>query len=96
MSKDPDYWEHQLRRAGLSARRDEEWRNVRQVSLQAMPFHDQSLAHRDRYCWDQESNGLDGLKSAIPADIRSVAEMDHCRRTRKEQQKLDEWSRMLG
>ena len=91
MSKAPDDWEGQLKAAGLAARRDEEWRNLRRVALQAMAFHDSSLAHHDRYSWEDAEDPFEQLKAAAPPDIRRIAELDHRRRTRKEQERLTRW-----
>lgn|GEM_PF-5062201 len=96
MSKDRDHWEQQLKAAGLSARRDEDWRNYPRVSLEAMKFHGLSVAHYDRYSWECEEDPFEELKAAIPPQIRRIAEMDHRRRTRKEQEKLKRWVKDVG
>jgi hypothetical protein len=96
VSKAPDDWEGQLKAAGLAARRDEEWRNLRRVSLQAMAFHDLSLAHHDPYSWEDTEDPFEQLKAAVPPEIRRIAELDHRRRTRKEQEKLKQWVETVG
>ena len=96
MSKDRDYWEQQLKAAGLSARRDEDWRNYPRVSLEAMKFHGLSVAHYDRYSWECEEDPFEKLKAAAPPQIRRIAEMDHRRRTRREQEKLKRWVEDVG
>ena len=91
MAEDPAYWEQRLKEAGLSARRDEEWRNLRRVSLEAMRFHGLSVACYDRYAWEQEEDPLEVLKAAVPPEIRRIAELDHRRRTQREREKLRQW-----
>jgi len=91
VAEDPAYWEQRLKEAGPAARRDEEWRNFRRVFLEAMRFHGLALAYYDRYTWEQEEDPLEALKAAVPPEIRRIAELDHRRRTRREQEKLRQW-----
>jgi len=96
MSKDATDWERRLKAAGLSARRDEDWRNYPQVSLEAIKFHGLSVAHYDHYSWACEEDTVEKLKAAAPPEIRRIAEMDHRQRTRKEQAKLKRWVEDVG
>jgi hypothetical protein len=56
VSKKTGGWEQQLKAAGLSARRDEDWRKYPRVSLDAMKFHGLTVAHYDHYSWEREED----------------------------------------
>jgi len=94
--KDPDDWEQQLKEEGLSARRDKDWGNYPRISLQAMKFHEAALAHHECYSWEGTGDPFQKLKAAAPPEIRRIAELDHRRRTRKEQEKLNQWIENVG